>query len=234
MDTVIGPGDEVIAISADDDTIRLDDGRVRAGRGRDRASASRARPRPSGRSSSAGTGARRRSSSSSTTTSPPGSQVTIVADVAEVDGGGRVDAAGAREPGRSRSGARDTTSRAVLDRLDVPSFDHIIVLCYSDVARHAARRREDDHHAAPPARHGAARRARLLDRVARCSTCAIGRWPRSPTPTTSSSATAGQPARDAGRRERPAQRGLRRPVRPGRAPRSTCGRPATTSRPGSR
>src|SRR6185436_18020360 len=26
----------------------------------------------------------------------------------------------------------DTTSRRVLDRLDVPSFDHIVVLCYAD------------------------------------------------------------------------------------------------------
>ena len=131
MDTLIGAGDQVIVVSEDDDTVRL--ARHRAGRGRggdpDRG-AGRGRAR-SGRSSSAGTGARRRSSASSTATWPRARRSSS-------------RPTSARRTWRSRSCKAtltnqsvrvihaDTTSRRVLDRLDVPSFDHIVVLCYAD------------------------------------------------------------------------------------------------------
>ena len=131
MDTVIGPDDEVIAISADDDTVRsttdvfeLDEGAMRV---------VESRPAAPERTLILGWNWR----------APmivveldgyvaAGSQVTIVADVAEVSA-----AIESMRPLLSNQAIEvrraDTTSRAVLDRLDVPSFDHIIVLCYSDV-----------------------------------------------------------------------------------------------------
>ena len=54
------------------------------------------------------------------------------ADIA--DGGPRARGAAGRPSPTSRSGSSTPTrpAGAVLDRLDVPSFDHIVVLCYSD------------------------------------------------------------------------------------------------------
>jgi voltage-gated potassium channel Kch len=131
MDTVIRPGDHVIVISADDDTVRLssptasvDDAAI--------ATAAPAVPQPE-RTLILGWNWR----------APAvireldgyvaaGSQLTVVADLPEV--GAALDSLRpslANEAVTFRNA--DTTSRAVLDALDVPSFDHVIVLCYSDV-----------------------------------------------------------------------------------------------------
>ena len=145
-----------------------------------------------------------------------GSEVVVVADLPDVGGGPR-RARGRRSPTR-RSGSSGPTRPAgrVLERLDVPSFDHIVVLCYSDTLDDPAGRRADDHHAPPPARHGGAGRPRLLDRVrdARPAQPRAGRG--HPRRRLHRQRPAGQPADGPGRRERPPQRGLRRPVRPGR------------------
>lgn len=62
----------------------------------------------------------------------PGSEVTVVADLP-----GAAEAAGAVE-GRLKNTrlafrAGDTTSRNVLDQLDVPAHDHVVIVAYSDV-----------------------------------------------------------------------------------------------------
>ena len=64
-----------------------------------------------------------------------------------------------------------------------------IVLCYSDTLDASAGRRPDADHAAPPARHRVPAGPRLLDRQRDARPARTGRWPRSPAPTTSSSAT---------------------------------------------
>jgi voltage-gated potassium channel Kch len=131
MDTIIGPDDEVIAISADDDTVRsttdvfeLDEAAVRVGE-----------PRPAAPERTLILGWNWRAPTIVVELDgyvAPGSRVTIVADVAEVEA-----AVESMRPVLANQAVEvrraDTTSRAVLDRLDVPSFDHIIVLCYSDV-----------------------------------------------------------------------------------------------------
>ncbi len=131
MDTVIRPGDHVIVISADDDTVRLssptasiDDAAI--------ATAAPAVPRPErtlilGWNWRAPTVIRELDGYVAA-----GSQLTVVADLAEV--GTALDAL---RPSLANQAVAfnyaDTTKRAVLNALDVPSFDHVIVLCYSDV-----------------------------------------------------------------------------------------------------
>jgi voltage-gated potassium channel Kch len=130
MDTRIGEGDEVVAISADDDTIRLaaepppvDTGAIRVPAPR---AAAPERTLLLGWNWRAPTIVRELDGYV-----PAGSQVTIVADVAGV-----AEAVDALRPTLANltveARRADTTSRAVLDRLDVPAYDHIIVLCYSD------------------------------------------------------------------------------------------------------
>jgi ion channel POLLUX/CASTOR len=130
MDTRIDEGDEVVAISADDDTIRLaaepppvDTGAIRVPSPR---IAAPERTLLLGWNWRAPTIVRELDGYV-----PAGSQVTIVADVAGV-----AEAVDALRPSLANQTVEarraDTTSRAVLDRLDVPAYDHIIVLCYSD------------------------------------------------------------------------------------------------------
>ena len=119
----------------------------------------------------------------------------------------------------------DTTSRAVLDALDVGSFDHIVVLCYAD----SLETQRADSRTIITLLHlrdmRGARRPRLLDRVrdARPAQPRAGRG--DPRRRLHRQRPAGQPADGPGRRERRTQCGLRRPVRPGRARRSTCDPP---------
>lgn len=131
MDTVIGPGDEVIAISADDDTVRLATQRATVD-----GSAVRVVARPArvpektlllGWNWRAPTVIRELDGYVA-----DGSQVTVVADLVDV-----APALDVLRPSLANQTVvfkrADTTNRAVLDALDVPSFDHIVVLCYSDV-----------------------------------------------------------------------------------------------------
>ena len=131
MDTVIGPGDEVIAISADDDTVRVttemapvDDAALRV-----------AVPRAGVPERTLVLGWNWRAPTVIRELDgyvAAGSRLTVVADLADV--APALDALGPSLANQTVDYRRaDTTSRAVLDSLDVPSFDHIIVLCYSDV-----------------------------------------------------------------------------------------------------
>jgi len=130
MDTVISASDEVIAISEDDDTIRLgsiapevDEGAIRIA---EPAVAATERTLILGWNRRAPTIIRELDGYVAT-----GSDVVVVADLAEVDAA--VSAIGPTLANQAIRFVRaDTTSRAVLDGLDVPSFDHIVVLCYAD------------------------------------------------------------------------------------------------------
>ncbi len=130
MDTVIEPDDHVIVISADDDTVRtagsiapVDEAAI--------ATAAPAVPRPErtlilGWNWRAPTVIRELDGYVA-----PGSQLAVVADVAEA--GGALDALRSSLANQAVTFTRgDTTSRVVLDGLEIPTFDHVIVLCYSD------------------------------------------------------------------------------------------------------
>ncbi|MDQ2964846.1 MAG: potassium transporter TrkA, partial [Chloroflexota bacterium] len=130
MDTLIGPGDEVIVISADDDTVRLhpeaaavDGSAIRTPSPK---SAVPERTLVLGWNWRAPTIIRELDAYV-----PPESLAEVVADLP----GPRAALDELRPLLANQSVTfrhADTTSRAVLDALDVPSFDNIIVLCYSD------------------------------------------------------------------------------------------------------
>jgi voltage-gated potassium channel Kch len=131
METVIGPGDHVIVISADDDTVRLSSPTASVD-AEAIATIAPAMPRPErtlilGWNWRAPTVIRELDGYVA-----PGSHLSVVADLAEV--GPVLDDLRPTLANQAISFSNaDTTSRAVLDSLDVPSFDHVIVLCYSDV-----------------------------------------------------------------------------------------------------
>jgi voltage-gated potassium channel Kch len=130
MDTRIGDGDEIVAISADDDTIRLAAVPARVDVDAIRVSP----PRPVAPERTLVLGWNWRAPTIIRELDgyvAPGSHVTVVADLAEV--AGAVDTLRPALASQTVDFRRaDTTSRATLESLDVPSFDHIIVLCYSD------------------------------------------------------------------------------------------------------
>ena len=137
MDTVIEAGDQVIAISEDDDTVRLRPqglgdiplqlDAIETG--------SPAVPMPEqvlilGWNWRAATIIRQLDAYVA-----PGSGVTVVAQHEAVEG--ELTALTATlDHLEVRFLAADTTSRAVLDGLDVASFNHVIILCYSDMLSH--------------------------------------------------------------------------------------------------
>lgn len=131
METVIGPGDDVIAISKDDDTVRLASASVEVDEAAIRTHA-RTTPAPErtlvlGWNRRAPTIIRELDGYVA-----DGSEVVVVAEIPDVEA-----ALEALRPALAHQTARftraDTTSRAVLEGLALPSFDHIVVLCYSDV-----------------------------------------------------------------------------------------------------
>lgn len=131
MSTVIGPGDHVIVISQDDDTVRLSSPTVSV----DEASIAAVAPAVAGPERTLILGWNWRAPTVIRELDgyvAPGSVLTVVADLAEV--GTSIQAL---QPLLANHAVTfinaDTTNRAVLDGLDVPSFDHVIVLCYSDV-----------------------------------------------------------------------------------------------------
>ena len=131
MDTRIEAGDEVICVSADDDTVRLADTTATVDEAAIRVAARRAsapeRTLVLGWNWRAPTVIRELDGYVAA-----GSQVTVVADL-----GNPQVALDELRPALVNQSVTyvqaDTTSRAVLDGLDVPSYDHIVVLCYSDV-----------------------------------------------------------------------------------------------------
>ncbi len=131
MDTEFQPGDRVIAVSEDDDTVRLS-GLSDLKIDREAMREPAARPRTSERTLILGWNWRLGSVINHLDDySAPGSEVLVVAD----------DEALGRELAARFSGLRnqtvtfrqgDTTDRGTLDGLDVHSYDHIIVLSCSD------------------------------------------------------------------------------------------------------
>jgi len=130
MDTVIAPGDHLIAISEDDDTVRLspvstavDEAAIRTTAWTELAPE---RTLVLGWNRRAPTIIRELDGYVS-----GGSAVTVVADIPGVEA-----AIETLRPMLANQTVRferaDTTSRTVLEKLDVGAFDHIVVLCYSD------------------------------------------------------------------------------------------------------
>jgi voltage-gated potassium channel Kch len=139
MDTVIANGDRVIAISEDDDTVRLS-GLVDRGIDYDAIREPQPRQPNVERALILGWNAR-----AATVVwelhhyMPPGSQVTVVAmadtDEAAAEIAAQCAADGQGEPycDLTVSFQRgDTTNRRTLDALQIPSYHHVIVLCYCD------------------------------------------------------------------------------------------------------
>jgi len=130
METVIAPGDHLIVISEDDDTIRL---------WTETAQVDEAAIRTTARTELAPErtlvlGWNRRATTIIRELDgyvAGGSAVTVVADIPEVEA-----ALDALRPTLASQTVRfvraDTTSRTVLEKLDIGAFDHIVVLCYSD------------------------------------------------------------------------------------------------------
>ena len=163
-DTVIGAGDRLIVIAADDDRIHLG-GDVR--RRSTRPGCARPPARTPAPERTLVLGWNHRASSIIRELDAyvaPGSETLVVA-LGRRRGrrtSPRLDAR-LQRPADHRSGAGDSTDRATLDELGVETFDHIIVLCYDTLDPSRADARTLDH-AAAPARHRGPARPRLLDR----------------------------------------------------------------------
>ncbi len=130
MDTVIAAGDEVIVVSEDDDTIRL----TTTSPAVDEAAIRTIEPAPAAPERTLVLGWNRRAPTIIRELDgyvAAGSELVVVADIADADPV-LVEVRPTLVNQAIRFVHADTTSRAVLDRLDIPSFDHIVVLCYSD------------------------------------------------------------------------------------------------------
>jgi voltage-gated potassium channel Kch len=130
MDTVIGADDELIVITEDDDTVRLASTAAEV----DDAAIRMKEPAPAAPERTLVLGWNRRAPTIVRELDgyvAPGSEIVVVADQAGAEG--VLEALGSTLVNQSVRFIRaDTTSRRVLDRLDVPSFSHIVVLCYAD------------------------------------------------------------------------------------------------------
>lgn len=128
MDQVINPGDQVIAIAEDDDTVKMGSGGMPAGnkdliRRGERSQGAPERTLILGWNEKAALIIQELDNFV-----PEGSEVTVVA---ETDG--IAAEIGELKVARQKMAyhAGSTTERAVLDSLNVPSYDHVILLCYS-------------------------------------------------------------------------------------------------------
>jgi voltage-gated potassium channel Kch len=131
MDTVLQPGDRLIAISEDDDTVRLSG---RTDFGIDPACIVTAHPQPPSPERTLILGWNWRAPSIINELEqyvPPGSEVCVVA--AREDGKELIDR---RCPGLKNQTVcfinGDTTDRRLLDTLQIASYNHVIILCYSE------------------------------------------------------------------------------------------------------
>jgi hypothetical protein len=131
MDTRLQPGDELIVISEDDDTIRLSalkDLQINAGAIVLREPAARAPER------TLILGWNWRAPAIINELDhyvAAGSEITVVADVAEAKEELGRQCAGVKNQALTFQAA-DTTDRRTLDALAVETYDHVIILCYSD------------------------------------------------------------------------------------------------------
>ena len=131
MDTVLQPGDRLIAISEDDDTVRLSG---RRDFGIDPAGIVGAHPQPPNPEKTLILGWNWRAPSIINELEqyvPAGSEVCVVAE--HEDGQKHIDW---RCPGLKNQTVRfingDTTDRRLLDTLQIASYNHVIILCYSE------------------------------------------------------------------------------------------------------
>jgi len=128
METPIAVGDKVIAISEDDDSVKLS-GLTNLGIDESAIQAKPAAAPAPERTLILGWNDRGVISSRNWTINvAPGSQATVVANIADF---GRRVAETKNQSVTFKEG--DTTDRHTLDALDIPAFDHIIVLSYSDL-----------------------------------------------------------------------------------------------------
>lgn len=131
MDTIIGKGDSLIAISEDDDTVRLSGLRDF---GISESAISEVRPRQAPPERTLILGWNHRGSTIIRELNnyvSPGSEVLVVADVREAEEQ-VVQQSAELTNVRATFQHAQTTDRRVLDSLNVGSYDHIITLSYSD------------------------------------------------------------------------------------------------------
>jgi len=131
IDTPIGHGDKMIVIAEDDLSIRMT-GVDETGIDVDAIADAEAQPAPPDRTLIVGwSGKGPIIVNELDAYVAPGSQVTVVADMGDHEAAIQRECAGLRNL-TVRAERADTTDRNVLDRLDVPGFDHVILLCYAD------------------------------------------------------------------------------------------------------
>ncbi|HEV2844274.1 MAG TPA: potassium transporter TrkA [Thermoanaerobaculia bacterium] len=131
MDTRIGEGDKVIAISEDDDTVRISD--RTGGPDIDEGAIRETRPTPPRPERTLLLGWNQRGASIVAELDryvAPGSELVLVADVGGVEE--RISQDAPLHNQRLTVREADTADRRVLDGLGVEGFDQIIILCYSD------------------------------------------------------------------------------------------------------
>lgn len=130
MDTPIEEGDSVVAISRDDDTIRLSAGEASI----DERAIRQAEPRPAAAERTLILGWNRRAPAIIVELEAyvaAGSEVTVVADVAEAQAVLARECSGLEKQAVTFE-LGDTTDRRTLDRLGVETYEHVITLSYSD------------------------------------------------------------------------------------------------------
>ncbi len=130
MDTRLAPGDQLIVISEDDDTIHLSG---QAGIGPQAAAIQLREPAPAMPERTLILGWNWRAPAIVNELDQyvaAGSEVTIVADHAE--GEAEIARRGALKNQTARYMVGDTTDRRTLDTLDIPAYKHVIVLSYAD------------------------------------------------------------------------------------------------------
>jgi ion channel POLLUX/CASTOR len=131
MDTPIGPNDRIIAISEDDDTIRLSAAGMAT---TDEAALNGAHPAPPQPERTLILGWNERACTIITELNnyvAPGSEVLVVADEAEADNEAACTAQHLQNV-RVEMRVGDTTDRATLEGLNIPTYQHVIILCYSN------------------------------------------------------------------------------------------------------
>ena len=134
MDTRFEAGDKVIAVAEDDDTVQLSNVAAEV----DEAAIRTARAAPAAPERTLILGWNRRGAliiHELEAYVAPGSVITVVADLPDVEAEAGLDASRLRNQHVSfQSG--DTTDRRTLDALGIPSYQHVIVLGYTDHLGH--------------------------------------------------------------------------------------------------
>ena len=140
MDTPLAPGDALVVISEDDDTVRLGPGAGTGTAAVDEAAIRSAAPRPAAPEHTLVLGWNARAADILRELghyAPPGSTALVVAGETDLPDTGGAGGDGAGAPGTALAltvQAGDATDRTTLDALGVGAFDHLIVLSDGDAA----------------------------------------------------------------------------------------------------